>query len=78
MLNNIFFCVENYIYTCVALNNYTDIRGYINITQYGSCGCVSFFFCVCFFLLLFNIINTVLQINKCFLWVHFFCCLRLC
>lgn len=24
MLNNIFFCVENYIYTCVALNNYTD------------------------------------------------------
>lgn len=46
MLNNIFFCVENYIYTCVALNNYTDIRGYINITQYGSCGCVSFLLCV--------------------------------
>lgn len=41
MLNNIFFCVENYIYTYVALNNYTDIlRIYINITQYGSCGCV--------------------------------------
>lgn len=67
MLNNIYFCVENYIYTCVALNNYTDIRGYINVTQYGSCGCVFFSSVfVCFILLLFNIINTVLQINKCF------------